>query len=146
MTNPTTTPRDGLAPTFASVRVVTDDVPRMVDFYERVIGLPATWSTDVFAEVNTETATLAVAGIETMALFGGEVARAAANRTMIIEFLVADVDADFARVSNVPGLDLVQEPTTMPWGNRSLLFRDPDANLVNLFTPVTPEAIAKFRR
>jgi hypothetical protein len=23
----------------------------------------------------------------------------------------------------------------MPWGNRSLLFRDPDGNLVNFFTP-----------
>lgn len=42
--------------------------------------------------------------------------------------------------------DVVQEPTTMPWGNRSLLFRDPDGNLVNFFTPVTPAAIAKFTR
>ena len=25
----------------------------------------------------------------------------------------------------------------MPWGNRSILFRDPDGNLVNFFTPVT---------
>jgi hypothetical protein len=31
--------------------------------------------------------------------------------------------------------DFVNEPTTMPWGNRSLLFRDPDGNLVNFFTP-----------
>ncbi len=30
------------------------------------------------------------------------------------------------------------------WGNRSLLFRDPDGNLVNFFTPVTPAAIEKF--
>jgi hypothetical protein len=29
----------------------------------------------------------------------------------------------------------VQEPTTMPWGNRSILFRDPDGNPVNLFAP-----------
>jgi hypothetical protein len=29
----------------------------------------------------------------------------------------------------------------MPWGNRTLPFRDPDGNLVNFFTPVTPEAI-----
>jgi hypothetical protein len=29
----------------------------------------------------------------------------------------------------------------MPWGNRSILFRDPDGNVVNLFTPVTAEAI-----
>jgi hypothetical protein len=34
----------------------------------------------------------------------------------------------------------------MPWGNRSLLFRDPDGNLVNFFTPATPEAVAKFTR
>ena len=40
--------------------------------------------------------------------------------------------------------DVVQEPTTQPWGNRSLLFRDPDGNLVNLFTPVGPAAIAKY--
>jgi hypothetical protein len=41
-------------------------------------------------------------------------------------------------------LSLVQEPTTMPWGNRSLLFRDPDGNLVNFFTPITAEPIKNF--
>jgi catechol 2,3-dioxygenase-like lactoylglutathione lyase family enzyme len=40
----------------------------------------------------------------------------------------------------------VTEPATMPWGNRSFLFRDPDGNLVNLFTPVTPQARQKFGR
>jgi hypothetical protein len=44
----------------------------------------------------------------------------------------------------VIGNSLVQEPTTMPWGNHSLLFRDPDGNLVNFFTPVSAAAIAKF--
>ncbi|MBE1470623.1 hypothetical protein H4W33_009697 [Kibdelosporangium phytohabitans] len=29
--------------------------------------------------------------------------------------------------------DVVTEPTTMPWGNRALLVRDPDGNLVNFF-------------
>jgi hypothetical protein len=32
----------------------------------------------------------------------------------------------------------------MPWGNRALIFRDPDGNLVNLFTPVTQDARRKF--
>ena len=70
-------------------------------------------------------------------------ARPADNHSVIIEFLVEDVD----RVhQNLAGLveDFVTEPTTMPWGNRSLLFRDPDGNLVNFFTPVTPAAIEKF--
>jgi hypothetical protein len=30
------------------------------------------------------------------------------------------------------------------WGNRSLLFRDPDGNLVNFFTPISAESIKKF--
>ena len=34
----------------------------------------------------------------------------------------------------------------MPWGNRSLLLRDPDGNLVNLFSPATPAAKDKFSR
>jgi hypothetical protein len=25
-------------------------------------------------------------------------------------------------------------PTTMPWGNRSMLLRDPDGNVVNVFS------------
>jgi hypothetical protein len=31
----------------------------------------------------------------------------------------------------------------MPWGNRSLLFRDPDGNLVNFFTPITEDAVKR---
>ena len=34
----------------------------------------------------------------------------------------------------------------MPWGNRSMILRDPDGGLVNLFTPLTPEAKAKYAR
>jgi hypothetical protein len=45
-----------------------------------------------------------------------------------------------------PSTEFVNAPTTMPWGNRSLLFRDPDGNLVNFFTPVPPDAKAEFGR
>ena len=62
---------------------------------------------------------------------------------MIIEFLVADVDQTHKNLAAFVD-DFVQPPTTMPWGNRSLLLRDPDGNLVNFFTPVTAAAIEKF--
>jgi len=55
------------------------------------------------------------------------------NESVIIEFLVADVDAEFARLREALD-DIVLEPATMPWGNRSAMFRDPDGNLVNLFS------------
>jgi uncharacterized glyoxalase superfamily protein PhnB len=81
----------------------------------------------------------------TVALFAPGAARPAANNTVIIEFLVDDVDGVY---KNLAGFveDFVNEPTTLPWGNRSLLFRDPDGNLVNFFTPVTQAAIDKFAR
>nr|WP_284346952.1 VOC family protein [Frankia sp. Cppng1_Ct_nod] len=62
-----------------------------------------------------------------------------------VEFLVDDVDTAYKRLRKITD-EFINEPTTMPWGNRSLLFRDPDGNTVNFFTPVSPEAIANFRR
>lgn len=128
-----------------SLRVITKDVERLIGFYEIISGTSATRYTPDFAELTTPRGTLAVGSTRTLNAFGAEKElQPEANRSVIIEFLVKDVDAEFLRLKNhVPGF--VQEPTTMPWGNRSLLFRDPDGNLINLFTPVTPEAIKKFK-
>ncbi|MCE0764619.1 VOC family protein [Pseudonocardia kujensis] len=128
---------------FVSVRIITADVPRLVAFYEQVTGATAVWGNEVFAEIPTAGGTLAIGGEQTVALFGAGSAEPAANRTVIVEFLVDDVDADFARLRSTLS-EVVTPPTEMPWGNRALLFRDPDGNLVNLFTPVTAVARAKF--
>ena len=117
----------------------------MPGFYEKVTGVQATWSTEDFAELSTAHATLAIGSTRTVPLFASGAARPASNRTVIIEFLVDDVDGVHRNLAGFVE-DFVQEPTTMPWGNRSLLFRDPDGNLVNFFTPVTPAAIEKFAR
>ncbi|AEA24484.1 VOC family protein [Pseudonocardia benzenivorans] len=132
---------------FVSARIITADVPRLVAFYERVTGTAAVWGNELFAELPTVGGTLAIGSDRTVALFGEGSAEAAANRTVIVEFLVDDVDADFARLRDLLGdeqPEVVTPPTDMPWGNRALLFRDPDGNLVNLFTPVTATARAKF--
>lgn len=89
--------------------------------------------------------TLAIGHTDTTALFGEGSARPADNHTVIIEFKVDDVDAEYARLQPLV-TDWVQPPTTMPWGNRSILFRDPDGNLVNYFTPVTANAKARSTR
>jgi catechol 2,3-dioxygenase-like lactoylglutathione lyase family enzyme len=117
---------------FVSVRVITHDVARLTEFYERATGLPVRWRSEQFAELVGPSCTLAIGSAETMTLFGAGAAVPESNRTVIIEFRVDDVDADYERLADV---EVVQKPTTMPWGNRSLLFRDPDGNLVNFFTP-----------
>jgi catechol 2,3-dioxygenase-like lactoylglutathione lyase family enzyme len=126
--------------TFASVRIVTDDVDRLTAFYEHVTGLTASRPAPVFAELRTSAGTLAITSSAlTTSLYGDGVVPPAGNHGMFLEFLVPDVDAEFARLRD---LEFVQEPTTMPWGNRSALLRDPDGNLVNLFAPATTKAAA----
>ena len=126
-----------------SLRMITDDLERTVQFYEQVTGVAAARYTPVFAELGMPSCTLAIGHTQTTQLFGEDSARPADNHTVIIEFRVDDVDSEYKRLKPLVD-DWVQEPTTMPWGNRSILFRDPDGNLVNLFTPVTEEAIKKF--
>jgi predicted enzyme related to lactoylglutathione lyase len=127
----------------ASLRLITEDVDRLVDFYERLTGTEASRPAPVFAEFRFPSFTLAIGHADTTKLFGEDAARAASNHSAIIEFRVADVDAEHERLQPFVA-DWVQAPTTMPWGNRSILFRDPDDNLVNLFTPVTAEALERF--
>ncbi|RPK31190.1 VOC family protein [Paenibacillus xylanexedens] len=128
---------------FASVRIITDDVDRLVEFYEKIMGVTAERPAPVFAELVMPSCTLAIGHSQTVQLFGAGSAVAANNRTVIIEFHVHDVDAEYERLKSFVD-EWVKEPTTMPWGNRAVLFRDPDGNLVNLFTPVTEEAIQRF--
>jgi predicted enzyme related to lactoylglutathione lyase len=124
---------------FVSIRIITADIKRLVGFYERITGISVTMYTEDFGELKTAACTLAMGSTRTLQLFGGDVARAADNHTVIVEFRVDDVDAEYRKLVQVIGDSLVQAPTTMPWGNRSLLFRDPDGNLVNFFTPVSAE-------
>ncbi|MGY4644347.1 VOC family protein [Cellulomonas sp. URHB0016] len=122
----------------AATRIITDDVDALVAFYERVTGVAAVRLHPLFAELRTESATLAIASSATVPLLGENAAEASANRSVILDFLVDDVDAVHLALHDVVDV-FVNTPTTMPWGNRSLLFRDPDGNLVNLFAPVSAD-------
>lgn len=128
---------------FVSTRIITADVNRLVTFYEMVTETAAVWANELFAEIPTSVGTLAIGSDKTVPMFGQGSAEPAANRSAILEFIVDDVDVEYARL-RAQLSEVVTEPTTMPWGNRALLFRDPDGNLVNLFTPVTDGARAKF--
>jgi predicted enzyme related to lactoylglutathione lyase len=131
---------------FVSIRIITGDIKRLVRFYEEITGISVTMYTEDFGELKTTASTLAIGSTRTLQIFGGDVARPADNHTAILEFQVQDVDAAYGKLSAIIGNSLVQAPTAIPWGNRSLLFRDPDGNLVNFFTPISAEAIKRFAR
>ena len=79
-----------------SMRVITNDVERLVSFYETISGSAATRYTPDFAELTTPKGTLAIGSTRTLSAFGAEnELQPEANRSVIIEFLVEHVDATF---------------------------------------------------
>lgn len=122
-----------------ATRIITDDVDVLIRFYEKITELKAVRLHPLFAELRTNAGVLAIASSKTVPLLGDNAAEAGANRSVMLDFLVADVDAEYERLKKIIS-SFVNAPTDMPWGNRSLLFRDPDGNLINFFTPATADA------
>ncbi|WP_305096570.1 VOC family protein [Croceibacterium aestuarii] len=129
---------------FASTRLIAADIDSLVAFYETLTGLTAEWLAPVFAQFATERGTLAIGSAETVALFREGSAEPAANRSAILEFRVADVDAEHARLAGK--VEVVQAPKLMPWGNKAAQYRDPEGTLVSLFTPMSDEARTRASR
>lgn len=86
---------------FASVRIITDDVHRLVGFYEKVMGVSAVRPAPVFAELIAPSFTLAIGHSQTAQLFGTGSVVAANNRTVIIEFRVDNVEAEYVRLKPI---------------------------------------------
>jgi catechol 2,3-dioxygenase-like lactoylglutathione lyase family enzyme len=122
----------------ASTRIVTKDVPALARFYEtltQIAPVSPIGDPSVFVEFRNSGSLLAIGDERGVVRFNAGAAVGAANRSMIIEFEVLDVNADRARLDQVV-TNWVMEPTDMPWGNRSMLLRDPDGNLINIYAPI----------
>lgn len=127
---------------FASTRLVVADIRAVVAFYELMTGTKASWLAPQFAEIVTPGATIALGSAEMVPIFKAGSAEPAANRSAILELMVEDVDTEYERLKDQ--VEVVFEPKTMPWGNRTAQFRDPEGTAVAIFAPVTDAAKARF--
>ncbi len=117
---------------FASVRIATNQFEALVAFYARLSGTEPVRLAPEFAELRLPGgAVLAISAESLIRQFNHGAAVAASNRSAILEFEVDDVDAVRTALADV---ELVMAPAVMPWGNRAMLLRDPDGNLVNVFS------------
>jgi catechol 2,3-dioxygenase-like lactoylglutathione lyase family enzyme len=116
--------------------VVTPQIERMASFYREVLHAEPQWTGTDYAEYDTGpgvfslwslSAYLQVAGAQSQPTIG--------SGGIMLEFQIEDVDAEYARLGQALGITFIIPPTTMQWGNRSIYFRDPDGNLLNLFSP-----------
>jgi uncharacterized glyoxalase superfamily protein PhnB len=114
-------------------RLITDDIQRLTSFYERVTGATAEVISSGYVEFQQSPCSgLAITSTATAEYYGEGVLASGANRSLVLDFEVKNVDAHYLRLRETVS-EWVQPPTDQPWGNRAMLFRDPDGNLVNMF-------------
>ena len=119
---------------FASVRVVTNDVDALKAFYSRLTGIAPTDLAPGFSEIRLEGCTLAISSTDIINRVNAGAIVPGANRSSMIELEVSDVEAVRAQMTTAEPDAIMQQPTTMPWGNVSMLLRDPDGAVVNIFS------------
>jgi hypothetical protein len=96
-----------------------------------------------YVEFRTDAGTSALSRERAGTLYNAGAALPAANRSAIIEFQVTDGDQERARIA-ATAREFVLESRDQPWVNRSMLFRHPDANLINFFTLTSRASIKKI--
>lgn len=120
--------------TLKQTRLVTSDVAKLTRFYESVSQSKAEVLNSSYVQFQNEACEgLAIVELASTQAYGDDVAEAGANRSVILDFEVADVDAEYERLQEIVS-DWVMPPKVMPWGARAIVFRDPDGNLVNIYS------------
>jgi predicted enzyme related to lactoylglutathione lyase len=121
-------------------RIVTDDVERLAGFYARLIGVPVALN-EYYVEVPAGPMSVGFSKRRFTEYHRCPGAAGGATRDgrqdrgpeTILDFAADDVDAEYERIKAL-GVEWVMPPATQPWGNRSMIFRDPEGNLINVFS------------
>ena len=119
--------------------VITPDVEGLRNFYSVVLQMPPTVARPDYVEFAAGDAALSLYDQREFARYAPTVESSGACSRVMIEFVVDDVDREYARLQRF-SIDWVKPPSTQPWGNRSLYLRDPEGNLVNLYSHVDVSA------
>jgi len=129
----------------SNVRLLATDYAAVFRFYRDVIGLQPTWGdeTSGYADFNVgEGVGLALFDRrEMISAIGAEAVASEGSGTdrVALVFGVDDLEAAAARLRE-HGISLVSEPAQRPdWGIKTLHLRDPEGNLVEVFTPMPRE-------
>jgi uncharacterized glyoxalase superfamily protein PhnB len=115
-------------------RFVTDDVHSMTTFYARLVecGVPLN---GYYTEVSTAVASVAFSRRRFVEPDACGSCGIAVPDGAILDFESENVDREHERISTLD-VEWVMQPTNQPWGKRSMMFRDPDGHLINVFGPI----------
>lgn len=122
---------------FTDISVLTDDVMRLAAFYGTALQARPEGDGS-HAEVCVDGVTLAFDSIALMEELAPGATRGSGTGRYLLGFAVPDVDVEYERLV-AAGVTVVKPPTTYPWGRRAAWFRDPDGNMLNLYTVTAPD-------
>jgi uncharacterized glyoxalase superfamily protein PhnB len=121
--------------TLKQTRLVTTDVAKLTRFYKNVSQSKAEILNSSYVQFQNEACEgLAIVELASTRVYGEDVAESGANRSVILDFEVDNVDAEYERLQEPVSDWVMMPPKVMPWGARAIVFRDPDRNLVNMYS------------
>ena len=110
--------------------IITQNLEAMCDFYQKVLKIEPEIYRGNYAMFSTEIAALALWRQSEAEQYGLGAMQGASNSSLLIEFQVEDVDAEYRRLKDM-SIDWLQELTTYPWDHRAFYIYDPDGNVIN---------------
>jgi len=116
-------------------RIVTDNVETLAAFYAGLVGTSVALN-EYYVEVPAGAMSVGFSKRRFTEYREGQAARPGTpgpRDEIILDFVVNDVDAEYERIDAL-GVEWIMPPTTQPWGNRNMIFRDPEGNLINVFS------------
>ena len=130
---------------FNNVRLLVKDYGKCFKFYTEKLGLEAAWNLEgCYASFKV------AEGIEGLAIFVSDLMAPAVDNAdksqptgcrekMMVSFEVGNVDETYKTLLS-KDVTFINQPTDMPdWGMRVVHLRDPEENLIELFTPLKTE-------
>lgn len=108
---------------FCGVVIYTNDVCRLVEFYEFVLLEKSEGDDGHSAFPNRQ-----------LAIYNPGDVKISKIKNMSLMYYVENSDEAYDRLSKHPTVRILNEPTVKPWGVKSFQFLDPDGNEVSFLS------------
>ena len=105
------------------VGLLTNDVIRLSNFYKMLLSTDNGSNDTIHQTIISEETTLTV--------YNDGTVKNNSNQNICLAFTVDDVDFEYTRLVSF-GVEVIEKPTTRPWGARNMSFYDPDRNVIYL--------------
>jgi lactoylglutathione lyase len=121
----------------ALITILTDNVPALCRFYQAALGFSVKTDMGEYVEFESEGVRFAVCARSVMKSATGDLSftETRVGQSFELAFplvLPEKVDEAYAEIV-AKGAKPIQSPASMPWGQRTAFFADPDGNIHELF-------------